>query len=1222
MMDIDQPIPSANDDKMESVSVLREVENKSPNSLVQENDDLPPLLISDSEDDEPAVTNAPEEKKQIEDKGESCLSSDISGICPLDETAKDVKVEKNKSTDSRSAKDTPSENASTKAIVVADDIVENMTENIDLTEASSAEESMISDPGGETSIKKDKKPTKFVKDCSKMTAQELLQSLIGEQEENITSKTTVDNDDEQASSDRSDLIKLNDTSLKHQSKEENTLDKTVRSSMDESARLPINETSTGSPQSDLKLSEDTEANLGEAARLENTSDDRHPVVDAAERTLLAAKDCNHDESVAPELSTEFQTSDISLKDCAKSPSAIDEECMVEEIPNLPATQQANDVVENTAVSHSPNSGRNENPVVDDLELPEARENNDNQIEEPMDFDDPDNSEPPRKKLRPSDEFLSDTDNQAVNDERNTEKDENDCVGSDITNSKDFVGGQRKVGEETAENNDAQSSNENDEISKPAQAQVNPSKDLSGPIEILVIDDEDEEIENKSEKNVIVAADNDKNDTTKLASESGSEGSKEGQVGNPRNIIAESLRAEFLKRFSKPINQMNRYDLEQLVLQKVSESIMYKSEVADLRRQISRQEQMLQGFKRKLMDMTKHYDDLKIVTERAVTDLKKRAKSFVAPVKITRAVGLQVHKPIAFDQGVPPPFRSPQKNPSEASSPIVIMAAPPASEIIDVSTHQKLQERSRDATPKSMSNVGGQRQVSAKQNRQSIPGNLPPLNAIKTTSSITNSPALNGMVRANKSHGARSLNGVPVVNSTTNASSRVAVPPINNNVVTTTPTHTATANNTIVNSNSNSESNFNTSGSDASVRKKSLHKITPMRPYLSPYQQAQQEKQVRQHQELLVQQIHEQNQQAQRKAQLNAQQDHLTGGNTDSRNSTEGGTPRQRPAFNMPPGRLVTGAVQSSNTQATTGCPSRTSSSVVSSTTPTAVSRSKSANTTVSPSPVDSLIDLTDEDESTRNAQGVVTSKRPKLTANGTQTLASSTHLTPGSTAAVASNQLVRLTQGAMRPQQRVSTTDGAVPAAMNATATVVYQHNGSVVRTTVPKRPAATIWHPVRMAGQTNQRPRVPSTADQGLMKKRMVTKMPSQINSVLVPLPSPGPQPSNPMWKLSPPQPTICVNNVQTGIVISWSMPTLGDQHEVIDNYQIYAYQVSNSGGTDEWRHVGDVRALLLPMAVTLTQFQEGQRYHFAVRAIDVHKRVGAFSEPRTWNDTNVSNI
>ena len=100
-------------------------------------------------------------------------------------------------------------------------------------------------------------------------------------------------------------------------------------------------------------------------------------------------------------------------------------------------------------------------------------------------------------------------------------------------------------------------------------------------------------------------------------------------------------------------------------------------------------------------------------------------------------------------------------------------------------------------------------------------------------------------------------------------------------------------------------------------------------------------------------------------------------------------------------------------------------------------------------------------------------------------------------------------------------------------------------------------------------------------------------IRSHPAPLPSTPTQISKPATKKIPPKPEIKINNVQNGIIVSWSVDGLTLEHAEIHSYQIYAYEVTkNEPSTDNWRHVGDVKALLLPMAVTLTQFQEGKKF------------------------------
>lgn len=77
----------------------------------------------------------------------------------------------------------------------------------------------------------------------------------------------------------------------------------------------------------------------------------------------------------------------------------------------------------------------------------------------------------------------------------------------------------------------------------------------------------------------------------------------------------------------------------------------------------------------------------------------------------------------------------------------------------------------------------------------------------------------------------------------------------------------------------------------------------------------------------------------------------------------------------------------------------------------------------------------------------------------------------------------------------------------------------------------------------------------------------------------------------------------------------TIGPEYEAINSYQLFAYQeeLDTMPSTALWKKVGDLKALPLPMACKLSQFTSGYKYHVAVRAVDVHLRIGPFSLPGT---------
>lgn len=102
--------------------------------------------------------------------------------------------------------------------------------------------------------------------------------------------------------------------------------------------------------------------------------------------------------------------------------------------------------------------------------------------------------------------------------------------------------------------------------------------------------------------------------------------------------------DFVQKFRKKFDKMTRNDLEELLLQKCVEAIIHKSDYGDMRNRIEQQENKLQTFRVKYHELSKQYHDLELIHQRVVKDLEIRNKTFVAPAKITRAVGLQVSFP--------------------------------------------------------------------------------------------------------------------------------------------------------------------------------------------------------------------------------------------------------------------------------------------------------------------------------------------------------------------------------------------------------------------------------------------------------------------------------------------------------------------------------------------------------------------------------------------------
>ncbi|XP_067297201.1 activating transcription factor 7-interacting protein 1 isoform X2 [Pseudorasbora parva] len=146
------------------------------------------------------------------------------------------------------------------------------------------------------------------------------------------------------------------------------------------------------------------------------------------------------------------------------------------------------------------------------------------------------------------------------------------------------------------------------------------------------------------------------------------------------------------------------------------------------------------------------------------------------------------------------------------------------------------------------------------------------------------------------------------------------------------------------------------------------------------------------------------------------------------------------------------------------------------------------------------------------------------------------------------------------------------------------------------------------------------------------ISRPSSSSSTTLPPLPlAPSPParlPPEAAHTSPPQQPQLKLARVQSqnGIVLSWCVAETDRNCAAVDTYHLYAYHQDNQGTASGagasaqslWKKIGEVKALPLPMACTLTQFVSGSTYYFAVRAKDVYGRFGPFCEPQCTDVIN----
>ncbi|XP_078008897.1 activating transcription factor 7-interacting protein 2 isoform X2 [Phascolarctos cinereus] len=93
-------------------------------------------------------------------------------------------------------------------------------------------------------------------------------------------------------------------------------------------------------------------------------------------------------------------------------------------------------------------------------------------------------------------------------------------------------------------------------------------------------------------------------------------------------------------------------------------------------------------------------------------------------------------------------------------------------------------------------------------------------------------------------------------------------------------------------------------------------------------------------------------------------------------------------------------------------------------------------------------------------------------------------------------------------------------------------------------------------------------------------------------------------------------------GIALTWNTSHINPRCAPVESYHLYVCHGNTSKSKTTWKKIGEIKALPLPMACSLSQFLSSGTYYFTLQAKDIYGRYGPFCDIKYIHGLSEDNI